>query len=131
VLLRCPTFSPIPAPDGGTGGPWGSLNQAFESAGAQARTTRLTLLLGLFAVLLVIRAVIRRNIALSQLQMGFVETVRTRLAQRLGAPISPGDARVRHPLNRATHAGGPPSRYLLEVSTPGVAMSVSYRDSLW
>ena len=61
--------------------------QAFEIAGAQTRTARLSLLLGLFAGLVVIRAIIvaRRNVTLARIEMGFIETVRARLAGRLAA----------------------------------------------
>jgi hypothetical protein len=48
---------------------------------------RLGLLLDLFAVLVVMRAIIvaRRNIKLAQIQTWFIEAVRARLASRLAA----------------------------------------------
>ncbi len=77
--------------------------QAFEIAGAQTRTARLTLLLGLFAALLVIRTIIlaRRNIMLAQIEMGFVHAVRARLARRLAAAPWPVVSRLQHA--RVTH----------------------------
>jgi hypothetical protein len=61
--------------------------QGFEIAGAQTRTARLSLLLGLFAGVVVIRAIIvaRRNVMLAQIEMSFIQTVRARLAERLAA----------------------------------------------
>jgi len=123
VLLLVPILSLITASDSGTGWTYGFLNQAFEIAGAQTRTTRLTLLLGLFAVLLVIRAVIRRNITLSQLQMGFVETVRARLAQRLAAASWPAHARVTHLISGDIHRVGTATHYMVEFSAAVVVIA--------
>jgi ATP-binding cassette subfamily C protein len=63
----------------------------------------LSLLLGLFAGLLVVRAIVvaRRNIVLAQLEMGFVEMVRARLANRLAAAPWPMVSRLQHA--RVTH----------------------------
>jgi len=128
LLLLVPILSLITASDSGTGWTYGFLNQAFEIAGAQTRTTRLTLLLGLFAVLLVIRAVIRRNITLSQLQMGFVETVRARLAQRLAAASWPAvsrlqHARVTHLISGDIHRVGTATHYMVEFSAAVVVIA--------
>ena len=66
------------------------LAQAFDIAGAQTRTARLSLLLGLFAALVVVRAIVlaRRNVMLAQIEIGFIQTVRARLAGRLAAVCS-------------------------------------------
>jgi ABC-type multidrug transport system fused ATPase/permease subunit len=55
-------------------------------------------LLGLFAVVVVIRAIIvaRRNIMLAQIEMGFIEMVRARLASRLAAAPWPVVSRLQH-----------------------------------
>src|SRR5690242_93753 len=50
LLLLVPLLSIVTASDGGTGWAHRSLVQAFEIAGAQTRTARLGLLLGLFSV---------------------------------------------------------------------------------
>lgn len=103
LLLLVPLLSIVTASDGGTGWAHRSLVQAFEIAGAQTRTAQLGLLLGLFSVLVVMRAVIvaRRNIKLSQIQTCFIEAVRARLAGRLAAAPWPVVSRLQHA--RVTH----------------------------
>ncbi len=77
--------------------------RALSLAGAETRTARLSLLLGVFAVLLVVRAVAaaRRDTTLAQLQMGFVEYVRGSVAQKLAAAPWPAVSRLQHA--RVTH----------------------------
>ena len=103
LLLLVPLLSLITASDTGTGWTHRFLMQAFEIAGAQTRSARLSLLLGLFAGLVVIRAIIvaRRNIMLTRIEMGFIETVRARLAGRLAAAPWPVVSRLQHA--RVTH----------------------------
>lgn len=97
-LLLVPLLSLITASDTGTGWTHRFLMQAFEIAGAQTRSARLSLLLGLFAGLVVIRAIIvaRRNIMLTRIEMGFIETVRARLAGRIAAAPWPVVSRSQH-----------------------------------
>jgi ATP-binding cassette subfamily C protein len=87
LLLLVPLLSVVTAADTGTGWTHRLLMQGFEIAGAQTRTARLSLLLGLFAGVVVIRAIIvaRRNVMLAQIEMSFIQTVRARLAERLAA----------------------------------------------
>jgi ABC-type siderophore export system fused ATPase/permease subunit len=63
----------------------------------------LSALLGIFAALLIVRALAaaRRDAALGLLQMGFVEQIRTRVAQQLAAAPWPAVARLQHA--RVTH----------------------------
>ncbi len=98
LLLLVPILSIVTASDSGGGWTHRLLTQALDIAGAQTRTARLSLLLGLFAGLLVVRAFIaaRRNITLSQLQIGFAEAVRVRLARRLAAAPWPVVSRLQH-----------------------------------
>jgi ATP-binding cassette subfamily C protein len=98
LLLLVPLLSIITTSDGGTGWTHRFVAQAFDVAGAQTRAARLSLLLGLFAGLIVIRAIIvaRRNIMLSQIEMGFVETIRARLARQLAAAPWPVVSRLQH-----------------------------------
>jgi ATP-binding cassette subfamily C protein len=98
LLLLVPLLSVITASDHGGGWTHRLLVQAFDFAGAQTRTARLSLLLGLFAVLVVVRAIIvaRRNIMLWQIEVGFVDTVRARLARRLAAAPWPVVSRLQH-----------------------------------
>jgi len=130
LLLLVPILSLITTSDSGTGWTYRFLNEAFTIAGAQTRTARLTLLLGLFAGLLVIRAVIvaRRNIMLAQLQMGFVETVRARLAHQLAAAPWPvvsrlQHARVTHLISGDIHRVGTATHYMVEFSATVVVIA--------
>ena len=79
---------------------------ALDFAGAHTRIARLTFLLAIFFVLLIIRALLvaRRNTALSDLQLGFVEDIRSRIAQRLAAAPWSVVSRLQHA--RVTHALG-------------------------
>jgi ATP-binding cassette, subfamily C, bacterial len=121
LLLLVPLLSIITASDSGTGSTHKLLTQGFEIAGADTRTARLSLLLGLFAGLLVIRVIIvaRRNIMLSQIEMGFVETVRARLANRLAAAPWPvvsrlQHARVTHLMSGDIHRVGTATHYIVQ-----------------
>ena len=70
----------------------------LEMTGAHTRNTQLSVLLGAFAVLIVIRAVVtaRRDVTLSRLQIGFVEHVRRGLAEKLAAAPWPAISRLQH-----------------------------------
>ena len=95
LLLLVPLLSVITSSDSGGGWTHQLPAQAFDITGAQTCTARL--LLGLFAVLVIVRAmfVARRNIMLSQIEVGFVDTVRTRLARRLAGAPRPVVSRLR------------------------------------
>jgi ATP-binding cassette subfamily C protein len=103
LLLLVPLLSIVTAADAGAGWTHRFVAQALDAIGAQTRTAQLSVLLGLFAVLVVIRAIFvaRRNITLAQLEAGFVETVRGRLARRLAAAPWPVVSRLQHA--RVTH----------------------------
>jgi ATP-binding cassette, subfamily C, bacterial len=103
LLLLVPLLSIVTASDSGSGRTHRWLAQAFEIAGAQTRAARLGLLLGLFALLVVLRAIIvaRRNIKLAQIQARFIEAVRARLASRLAGAPWPVVSRLQHA--RVTH----------------------------
>jgi ATP-binding cassette, subfamily C, bacterial len=103
LLLLVPLLSIVTAADAGAGWTHRFVAQALDAIGAQMRTAQLSVLLGLFAVLVVIRAIFvaRRNITLAQLEAGFVETVRGRLARRLAAAPWPVVSRLQHA--RVTH----------------------------
>jgi len=103
LLLLVPLLSIVTAADAGAGWTHRFVAQALDAIGAQTRTAQLSVLLGLFAVLVVIRAIFvaRRNITLAQLEAGFVETVRGRLARRLAAAPWPVVSRLQYA--RVTH----------------------------
>ncbi len=103
LLLLVPILSLVTAADSDAGLTHRLVAQAFDIAGAQTRTARLSLLLGLFAAVVVIRAIIgaRRNIMLARIEIGFSESVRARLARRLAAAPWPVVSRLQHA--RVTH----------------------------
>jgi ATP-binding cassette subfamily C protein len=120
LLLLVPLLSLITASETGTGWMHEFLMQAFDMAGAQTRTARLSLLLGLFAVVIVIRAIIvaRRNIMLAQIEMGFIEMVRARLASRLlprhGRWCRAWHARVTQLMSGDIHRVGVATHYMVQ-----------------
>ena len=98
LVLLVPLLSIV---TGGGGAPnWlhGMAVRLLQLTGAQSRTAQLSVLLGVFAALIVMRAVVaaRRDRTLSQLQMGFVEQFRSRLAQKLAAAPWPVVSRLQH-----------------------------------
>jgi ATP-binding cassette subfamily C protein len=103
LVLLVPLLSIVTATNDSPGWTRRAVLPILDFAGAQTRTARLSLLLGIFATLLVVRAVIvaRREIALAKLQMGFVEEVRARVAKRLAAAPWPTVSRLQHA--RITH----------------------------
>ncbi len=78
--------------------------RALDLVGAETRTARLSVLLGIFAALLVVRALVsaRRDTTLADLRMRFVEQVRAQVARRLAAAPWPVVSRLQHA--RVTHA---------------------------
>jgi ATP-binding cassette subfamily C protein len=103
LLLLVPLLSIVTAADAGAGWTHRFIEQGLDIFGAQTRSARLSVLLGLFAVLVVIRAIFvaRRNITLAQLEAGYLETVRGRLTKRLAAAPWPVVSRLQHA--RVTH----------------------------
>lgn len=76
---------------------------AFQFLGVENSVTRLALLLGIFSVLILVRAVVisMRDVAVAELQTGFVEAQRLRIAERLAAAQWNQVVRLRHA--RITH----------------------------
>jgi ATP-binding cassette, subfamily C, bacterial len=103
LLLLVPILSVVTASDSGTGWPHTVLVPLLDLVGAQTGTARLSVMLGLLAALIVIRAIVigRRNITLAQLESDFVEAVRARIANRLAAAPWPVVSRLQHA--RITH----------------------------
>ena len=84
---------------GGKGGRYTAMVQGlFERLGLHQTVSRLALLLALFAAVVAIRSglVFARDVTLSQLQYGFVEVTRMRVARRLAAARWDVISRVKH-----------------------------------
>jgi ATP-binding cassette, subfamily C, bacterial len=129
LLLLVPLLSIVTAADAGAGWSHRFIAQGFDIFGAQTRSARLSVLLGLFAALVVIRAFIvaRRNMTLAQLENGFVEAVRTRLAKRLAAAPWPvvsrlQHGRVTHLLSGDIHQVGAATHYMVQFAATVVAI---------
>jgi len=95
-------------------------------------------LLGLFTVLVVIRAflVARRNITLSQLEAGFLETVRARLTKRLAAAPWPvvsrlQHARVTHLLSGDIHQISAATQYMVQFAATVVLVLAQMVIAFW
>ena len=78
----------------------------FGALGVQTQFGRLLLLLAIFALLMVVRAVVVtwRDVRLAELQIGFLESMRAGVAELLGAARWDQLARLRHA--RITHLMG-------------------------
>ncbi|HXX51649.1 MAG TPA: ABC transporter ATP-binding protein [Xanthobacteraceae bacterium] len=103
IVLLIPILSIVTASDSDTGRIHQIAIEVLGALGAQTRTSRLSALLGLFAVLVVVRALLltRRNMTLGKLQAEFSEMTQGRLAERLGAAPWPVVSRLQHA--RVTH----------------------------
>ena len=77
LVLLVPLLSIVTATNDSPGWIHKSALRILDLTGAETRTARLATLLGLFAILIVLRAIVtaRRDMTLSQLQMGFVEQI--------------------------------------------------------
>lgn len=106
LILLVPLISIVTASNDSAGRFHDAALQMLALAGAQTRGARLSLLLGIFAALLVFRALIvaRRDTMLARLRMGYVEQVRSRVARRLAGASWPVVSRLQHA--RVTHLMG-------------------------
>jgi ABC-type multidrug transport system fused ATPase/permease subunit len=98
IVLLIPILAIVTASDGDTGRIHTIALEALDALGAQTRTARLSVLLGLFAVLVVVRAVLvtYRNMTLGKLQAEFSDMIQARLARRLAAAPWPVVSRLQH-----------------------------------
>jgi ABC-type multidrug transport system fused ATPase/permease subunit len=81
----------------------GGAKLAFDFFGTHTPLSQLLLILGIFGVLVILRAVVisARDIAVAELEIGFVRTQRLRITQGLAAANWQYIARLRH--SRLTH----------------------------
>lgn len=130
IVLLIPILSIVTASDSDTGRIHQIAIAVLDALGAQTRTSRLSALLGLFAVLVVVRALLvtRRNMTLGKLQAEFSEMTRGRLAERLGAAPWPVVSRLQHA--RVTHlmSGdinriGAAAYYMVQFATTAVVIA--------
>ena len=98
LVLLVPLLSIVTASGGSPAWIHRAVLRVLDLTGAHTRNAQVAVLLAVFGVLIVVRAVVtaRRDRTLSQLQMGFVEQFRSRLAQRLAAAPWPVVSRLQH-----------------------------------
>jgi ABC-type multidrug transport system fused ATPase/permease subunit len=99
LFMIIPIISLATGAGGGKGGGIARFASAqFDKFGLHDRLSRLAALLALFVGLIILRSVVvfARDIILNQLQVGFVATVRVRLAQRLANARWDAISRIKH-----------------------------------
>ena len=103
LVLLVPLLAIVTSSDAHPGWISRTVLHALDLAGAETRIARLSVLLGIFAALLVVRALVsaRRDTTLAKLRIGFVEDVRSQVARRLAAAPWPIVSRLQHA--RVTH----------------------------
>jgi ATP-binding cassette, subfamily C, bacterial len=103
LVLIVPLLAIVIEPDSASGRIGRSAAAAFRVFGIERPIGQLALLLSLFGVVLVLRAVVIsfRDVTLAGLQTGFVEAQRLRIAERLAAAQWDQVVRLRHA--RITH----------------------------
>ncbi|MGB8630428.1 MAG: ABC transporter ATP-binding protein [Xanthobacteraceae bacterium] len=130
VVLLIPILSIVTASDSDTGPIHRITMEALDLVGVQTRTARLSVLLGLFALLIVVRAVLvtRRDLTLGTLQQRFSAMIRGRLAQRLGAAPWPVVSRLQHARITQIMTGdvfriGAAAYYMVQLATAAVVIA--------
>jgi ATP-binding cassette subfamily C protein len=103
LVLLVPILSVVMGSGGSLGGLRAAAESLFQAVGAQTQFDRLALLLGLFGVLMLVRAAIVtwRDVFLAQLQIGFLEAQRASVAELLAGARWDELVRLRHA--RITH----------------------------
>jgi ABC-type multidrug transport system fused ATPase/permease subunit len=130
VMLLIPILSIVTASDTDTSPIHRITMEALDLVGAQTRTARLSVLLGLFALLIVVRAVLvtRRDLTLGTLQQRFSAMIRGRLAQRLGAAPWPVVSRLQRARITQIMTGdvfriGAAACYMVQLATAAVVIA--------
>jgi ATP-binding cassette subfamily C protein len=106
ILLLLPLLGVLLGSATGNGWLDGATRALLSLAPAGSRTTQLLFLLGLFAALIALRAfiILRRDVAMAELQTGFVEAQRLRIVELLAHSRWDVVARLSH--GRITHVLG-------------------------
>jgi ATP-binding cassette, subfamily C, bacterial len=78
----------------------------FSFSGVEGRLAKLSLLVAVFAALMVTRAILitARNVTISQLEIGYIQQIRTRVTHRLASAQWDSVSQLRH--SRITHLMG-------------------------
>jgi ATP-binding cassette subfamily C protein len=103
LVLLIPILGVVVDSGKGTGAFRRTASVLFEATGAQTQFARLALLLAVFGLLMLVRAVVvaMRDVRLAELQIGFLESQRVSVAELLGAARWDRLAGLRHA--RITH----------------------------
>jgi ABC-type multidrug transport system fused ATPase/permease subunit len=127
IVLLIPILSIVTASDSDTSPIHRITVEALDLVGAHTRTARLSALLGLFALLIIVRAVLvtRRDLTLGILQERFSAMTRGRLAERLGAAPWPVVSRLQHARVTQIMTGdifriGSAAYYMVQLATTAV-----------
>jgi ATP-binding cassette, subfamily C, bacterial len=106
LVLLIPFFSVIIDSQNAGGWVQGTSAWLFALFSADSRLTKLGVLVALFAMLMVARAVIItvRDVTIAQLEIGFIKQIRSRVTRRLAAAPWDMVSRLRH--SRITHLMG-------------------------
>jgi len=103
LVLLVPLLSIVTASDDNPGWIKHAVTRLLAITGVETRNARLSVLLGIFAILIVVRALVaaRRDTTLARLRIEFVEDARSRLARSLAAAPWLVVSRLQHA--RVTH----------------------------
>ncbi len=106
LVLLIPFFSVIIDSQNTGGWVQGASAWLFTLFSAESRLAKLSVLVALFAMLMVARAVIItvRDVTIAQLEIGFIQQIRSRVTHRLAAAPWDTVSRLRH--SRITHLMG-------------------------
>jgi len=99
LVMIIPIINVAMGAGGGKGGAIARFSSGlFDQIGLHDRLSRLAALLGLFVMLIILRGlvVLARDVMLNQLQVGFVATMRVRVAARLANARWDAISRIRH-----------------------------------
>jgi ATP-binding cassette subfamily C protein len=124
LVLLIPFFSAIIDSKDSVGWVQVLSTRLFALVSAESRLARLSLLVAVFAVLMVARAVIitLRDVTISELGTGFIHQIQSRIARRLAASEWATVSRLRH--SRITHLMG------TDIQQLGGATFVLMRDAV-
>ena len=106
LVLLIPFFSVIIESQSAVGWLQQTSSWLFTLLGADSRLAKLSMLVGLFALLMIARVVIVtvRDVTMAELEIGYIQQIRLRITRRLAAAPWDTVSRLRH--SRITHLMG-------------------------